>query len=47
MFWDTTYKLNTGGADAFQEIYAEEGKGDKEGVSTGGLLPHKNPLCVI
>ena len=40
--WDKTSKLNTGGSAASQELSAKYGKGDKESVSTGGLLHHKD-----
>ena len=45
--WDKTSKLNTGGAASFQEISVKGRKRDKEIVSSGGLLPHKDPLYLI
>ena len=45
--WDTTFKLNTEGASTSQEIYVKDVNREKESVSTGGLFPYKNLLCLI
>ena len=45
--WDSASKLNTRVEVASQEISMKGGKRDNESVSTGGLLPHKDPLCFI
>ena len=47
MIWDSTVKLKTGGIAASQELSMKYGSGHKESVSTGGLPPHKYPLCSI
>ena len=45
--WYTTSKLKTIWEVASQELSVKYGKRDKESVSMGGFLPHKNPLCLI
>ena len=45
--WDSMYKLKTGGVAVYHEISPRYGTGDKEIVSTGRLLPHKDLLCSI
>ena len=45
--WDSASKLNTRVEVASQEISMKGGKRDNKSVSTGGLLPHKDPLCFI
>ena len=45
--WDTTSELKTRGEAASQELSVKDGKRDKESVSTGGLIPHKDPLCFM
>ena len=45
--WYTTSKLNTGGSSASQKLSLKGVKGDKEIVSTVGLLHLKDILCLI
>ena len=44
--WDITSKLKKIGESDSQEISVKDIKRYKESVSTGGLLPHKDPLCL-
>ena len=44
---DTTSKLNTREEVPSQELSMKDRKRDKESVSIGGFLPHKDPLCFI
>ena len=46
-FWYTTYKLETAGAAASQELSVKDRKIYKESLSTGRFIPHKDPLCFI
>ena len=45
--WYTESKLNTEGEATSQEFSVKDIKEYKESTSTGGLLPHKYPLCLI
>ena len=47
IIWETTYKLKTVGAASSQELSVKDGKGYKEIMPIGGLIPHKNLLCLI
>ena len=44
---DKTSKLKTRGEAASQELSVNNGKREKESVSTVGFLPHKDLLCFI
>ena len=45
--WYITSKLKTVGVATSQELLVKYIKGDKERVSTGEFIPHKDPLCLI
>ena len=47
IIWDTTSKIKTRGEVASQELSTKNGNREKENVSIGGLLPHKEKLCFI
>ena len=42
--WDRMSQPKTRGEAAYQELSDKAGKKDTESVSTGGLLPNKDPL---
>ena len=43
---DTTSKLKTRGGAASQELSLKYRKRDKESISTGGFIPHKEPFFI-
>ena len=45
--FDTTSKLKTGGAESSQELSMKDRKREKEILSTGVLITHKDPLGPI
>ena len=47
IIWYTASKQMTIGEAASQELSVKNRRWDKESVLTGGLLPHKDPLCFI